>query len=46
MVAKVDGVPENRHNIEILLNSLNLPDLAQDFQLGCDLKFCNIILGI
>jgi hypothetical protein len=45
-VAKVDGVPETRHNMEIILTSLNLPDLGQDFQMVCDLKLCNIILGI
>ena len=46
VAAKVDEVPETRHNVEILLGSLNLPDLEEDFQLVCDLKLCNLILGI
>ena len=45
ILAKADEVPENRHNIEIILSSLNLPDVANDFQLVCDLKLTNIILG-
>ena len=45
-IAKADGVPEIRANVEILLDSLNLPELTEDFQLVCDLKLANIILGI
>ena len=33
-------------HVEILLDSLNLPELTEDFQLVCDLKLANIILGI
>ena len=45
ILAKADEVPENRHNIEIILTALNLPDVANEFQLVCDLKLTNIILG-
>ena len=38
--------PENRTNMEIILNSLNLPNLSQDYQLVMDLKLINIVLGI
>ena len=31
-IAKVDEVPENRHNVEKLLDSQNLPDFKEDFQ--------------
>ena len=46
LLAKVDGVPENRQNVEQLLNSLNLPDLEHNFQVVCDLKLTAIILGV
>ena len=46
ILGKVDGVPENRHNVELLLNSLNLPELEQDFQVVWDLKLIAIIIGI
>ena len=42
----MDHVPENRHNIEKLLDSLNLPDFKEDFQITCDLKLINIVAGI
>ena len=46
IAAKVDDIPENRQNIEILINSLNLPALAFDFKVVCDLKLTNLLLGI
>ena len=46
MLAKADGVPETYHNVKILLDSLDLPSLSKDFQIVCDLKMINIILGI
>ena len=46
VLAEASGVPENRTNVEILLNSLNLPLLSQDYQLVMDLKMTNIVLGI
>lgn len=46
VLAKADSIPENRYNIEVLWNSLNLNDVQLDFQLVCDLKLTNIILGI
>ena len=45
-VAKADEVPETRDNVEILLNSLNLPELSKECQVVCDLKLCNLLLGI
>ena len=45
-MSKADGIPETRANIETLLDSLNLPELEENFQLVCDLKLANIILGI
>ena len=32
--------------MKILLDSLDLPSLSKDFQIVCDLKMINIILGI
>ena len=46
IAAKVDDIPENRENIEILINSLNFPALAFDFKVVCDLKLTNLLLGI
>ena len=46
VLAKADSIPENRYNIEVLWNSLNLNDVQLDFQLVCDSKLTNIILGI
>ena len=46
VLAKVDGVPETRHNIELMLNEMNFQDLGDNFQVVCDLKMLNIILGI
>jgi len=31
VIAKADGVQENRHNIEIMLNSLKLLEVSHDF---------------
>ena len=45
-IAKVDEVPENRHNVVKLLDSLNLPEFKKDFQITCDLKLINIVAGI
>ena len=44
VLAEASGVPENRTNVEILLNSLNLPLLSQDYQRVMDLKMTNIVL--
>ena len=46
LLAQADGVPENKHNMEILLDSLNLPLISQDYQTVCDLKLINILLGL
>ena len=46
VVAKADEVPETRENVEILLNSLNFPELSKECQVVCDLKLCNFLLGI
>ena len=46
ILAKADGVPETRANVEIILNTMNLCELQDDFQVVCDLKMLNILLGI
>ena len=46
LLAKADGVPENRANYDTLLGSLDLDNLNEDFQVVCDFKLINIILGI
>ena len=45
-LGKIDGVPENRENVELLLYSLDLHLLPDDWQLVCDLKLTGIINGI
>jgi hypothetical protein len=46
VLAKVDGVPETRENVEKIIDSLDLPSLTDDFQLVVDLSLANKILGI
>ena len=46
VLAKADGVPETRHNVEIMLNAIRLHEIEEDFQVVCDLKMLNILLGI
>ena len=46
ILAKADGVPETRHNVEIMLNAIRLHEIEDDFQVVCDLKMLNILLGI
>ena len=46
ILAKADGVPETRENVEIILNAMNLCELQDDFQVVCDLKMLNICMGI
>ena len=46
VLAKADGVPETRHNVEIMLNAIRLHEIEDDFQVVCDLKMLNILLGI
>ena len=43
---KADCVPENRANYDILLNSLDLHNISDDFQIVCDFKLINILIGI
>ena len=45
-VIVVDCVPEKRHNIELLLNALKLPEIYDDFQTVCDLKLVAMIMGL
>ena len=45
-VCDYDGVPENRANYDILLNSLDLHNISDDFQICCDFKLINILIGI
>ena len=46
LLAKADGVAETYHNVKIFLDSLDLPSLAEYFQIVCDLKIIKILLGI
>ena len=46
VLAKADGVPETCHNVEIMLNAIRLHEIEEDFQVVCDLKMLNILLGI
>ena len=46
VLAKADGVLETRHNVEIMLNAIRLYEIEEDFQVVCDLKMLNILLGI
>ena len=46
VIWKVDGDPEKKHNVELLLISLKLPKIIQDFEVVCDLKLIALIVGI
>ena len=46
LLAEVQGVPENRHNYEIIVKTLNFESLSDDLQAVCDLKLVNIFIGI
>ena len=46
IIARVDSVPENHHNLRVLLNALNLSSLSKIPRIVCDLKVMNILLGI
>ena len=46
VLSKADGVPETCHNVEIMLSSLKLHELDDDFHIVCDLKMLNTLLGI
>ena len=46
ILAKADGVPETRHNVEIMLDAIRLHEIEDDFQVVCDPKMLNILLGI
>ena len=46
IIARVDSIPENHHNLRVLLNALNLPSLSKIPRIVCDLKVMNILLGI
>ena len=46
VLSKADGVPETRHNVELMLRAMKLHELDDDFQIVCDLKMLNILLGI
>ena len=39
-------MPESRANYDILLNSLDLHNISDEFQIVCDFKLINIILGL
>ena len=46
LLAKADDIPENRENYDILLNSLDLHNVNDNFQVVSDFKLINIIIGI
>ena len=46
IVARVDSIPENYHNLRTILDTLNLPELSQNFKIVSDLKVINILLGL
>ena len=46
VVARVDNVPENRANVKVLVDKLNLPDLQKDFKIVADIKLIDIMTGI
>ena len=46
VIWKVDGDPEKKHNVELLLISLKLPKIIQDFEVVCDLKLIALVVGI
>ena len=45
-LAKIDGLPETRENVEILLSTIDLHLIPQEGQLVCDLKLTGLINGI
>ena len=44
IVARVDSIPENYHNLKTILDTLNLPELSQNCKIVSDLKVINILL--
>lgn len=46
IAAKVDDIPETCENVEIVMNSLNLPELKLDFKVVAYMKLLNLLLGI
>ena len=46
VVSRIDSVPENRENVRVLIEKLNLPDLQQDFAVMADIKLIDIMCGI
>ena len=46
VVGRVDNVPENRENVKVLVEKLNLPELQKDFKIVADIKLIDIMCGI
>ena len=46
VVSRLDNVPENRDNVKVLIDRLNLPDLQKDFCVMADIKLIDILCGI
>ena len=46
VVSRIDNVPENRENVKVLIENLNLPELQKDFAVMADLKLIDIMCGI
>ena len=46
ILAHVDDIPENYHNISIILEKLNIHQLYMEYKLVSDLKLYNILLGL
>ena len=46
VVGRIDAVPENRTNIKVLIDKLDLPGLQREFCIIADIKVIDLMLGI
>ena len=46
LVGRIDSVPENRTNVKVLIDHLNLPELRRDFCIIADIKLIDLMVGI
>ena len=46
VVGRIDAVPENRTNVKVLIENLDLPEIKKDFAVIADLKLIDILCGI
>ena len=45
VVGRIDAVPENRTNVKVLIENLDLPEIKKDFAVVADLKLIDILCG-